>query len=147
MARIAQKTTARVGKTDGRVGKIAVPIGKRGRRVISRTRRHLQTLRRIRKDLAERTKPMTQRAPFIRLWKEIIEECCREVAIDPGVRVQHSAIELLQTGLDSFLYKMLSCANQATMFSKRVTGKPQDLKLVLRMLNILLPGESLVDVE
>lgn len=81
-------------------------------------------LREIRK-YQTTTNTLIDRAPFIRLVREITEE------IRPGLRWQKKGMQALQESVESMLTDLFSDANTYTLLARRETLFPQDILAAL----------------
>jgi histone H3/H4 len=73
------------------------------------------------------------RAPFLRLVKEIANDCHLG---DSGLRFHKPAVEALQEAAEAFLCQLFTEANLAAIHARRVTIMPRDINLVKRLRGI-----------
>ena len=66
----------------------------------------------------------------MRLVKEITHE------IDPEVRFQSTAVMALQEAAEAFLTNLFKDSQDCAIHAKRVTVRPEDLRLRLKIRNI-----------
>ena len=86
-------------------------------------------LRQIRK-YQKSTSLLIPRKGFMRLVKEITHE------IDPEVRFQSTAVMALQEAAEAFLTNLFKDSQDCAIHAKRVTVRPEDLRLRLKIRNI-----------
>jgi histone H3 len=83
-------------------------------------------LREIRK-YQKSVDPLLRKLPFQRLVREIA------MKIDTTLRFQSIGLEALQEAAEQYLVGIFQDANLATIHARRVTIKPSDIQLVLRI--------------
>ncbi len=86
-------------------------------------------LREIRK-FQKTTNLLIRKLPFQRLVREIVQD----YKVD--LRVQTTALLALQEATEAFLTNMFNDANRCAIHAKRVTIKPSDIQLVMRLRNL-----------
>ena len=86
----------------------------------------MKWMREIR-DLQSSVKLLIPKLPFQRLVREIAQKICTDL------RFQGNALMALQEACEKFLVSLFDFSNQLTIHAQRVTVKPKDFNLLLRI--------------
>lgn len=110
-------------------GKVLVEDGGKITKKPHRFRPGTVALREIRK-YQKSTDLLIRKLPFVRLVREIIQGITSE-----PMRVQESAFKALQQASEHYLVELFDESNLCVIHAKRVTIKPEDLRMAIKIRN------------